>query len=107
MRELQPQRGVGRPPALLYGGGGPCRGHTAAPVAVRRHCARRRAAWCACRTAGSAGAELGLMLGAFRRHPRPALLIVRMFRDIACAPCLAGFLGPGRRFRLELLANFS
>jgi len=86
VRELPPQRGGGRPPALLCGGGGPCRGHTAVPVALRRRCARRRAAWHACRTIDKAGAELGLMLGAFRRHPRPALLIVRMFHDIAwCA----------------------
>ena len=86
VRELPPQRGGGRPPAFLCGGGGPCRGHTAVPVALRRRCARRRAAWRACRTIGKAGAELGLMLGAFRRHPRPALLIVRMFHDIAwCA----------------------
>ena len=75
VRELPPQRGGGRPPALLCGGGGPCRGHTAVPVALRRRCARRRAAWRACRTIGKAGAELGLMLGAFRRHPRPALLV--------------------------------
>eukprot|EP01043_Picozoa_sp_COSAG02_P049213 COSAG02_NODE_4921_length_4836_cov_2.655478_3_plen_165_part_00 len=36
-QELPPQRVVGRPLALLCGGGGPCRGHTAAPVALRRH----------------------------------------------------------------------
>ena len=58
-RELPPQRGARRPLALLCGGGGPCRGPTVAPVALRRRCARRRAAVCAGRTAGSGGAELG------------------------------------------------
>ena len=74
-RELPPQRGVGRPPTLLCGGGGSCRGQTAAPVALRRGCARRRAAGCTDRAADSGGAELGRELGAFRRRPRPALLI--------------------------------
>ena len=36
VRELPPQHGVERSLALLCGGGGPCRGHTAAPVALRR-----------------------------------------------------------------------
>ena len=87
-RELPPQRVVGRPPALLCGGGGPCRGHTAAPMALRRRCARRRAAECACRTAGGVGFELGWMLGAFRRRPRPALLSILSSLDSArCAVC--------------------
>jgi hypothetical protein len=87
-RELPPQRVVGRPPALLCGGGGPCRGHTAAPMALRRRCARRRAAECACRTAGSVGFELGWMLGAFRRRPRPSLLSILSSLDSArCAVC--------------------
>ena len=39
-----PQRDVGRPLALLCGGGGPRHSHTAAPVALRRRGARRRVA---------------------------------------------------------------
>ena len=74
VRELPPQRGAGRPPPLLCGGAEPCRGHTAAPVALRRRCARRRAVGCAGRAAGSGGFEMGWMLGAFRRHLRPSLL---------------------------------
>jgi hypothetical protein len=44
VRELPPQRGVGRWPAVLFGGVGPCHGHTAAPVALRWRWAHPRAA---------------------------------------------------------------
>ena len=101
-RELPPQRVVGRPPALLCGGGGPCRGHTAAPMALRRRCARRRAAECACRTAGSVGFELGWMLGAFRRRPRPSLLGILFSVDIARCVARRRFSGSRRRSRPRL-----
>ena len=84
VRELPPQRGAGRPAALLCGGAGPCRGHTAAPVALRRRCARPRAAGCVDgqdgrQRRGRAGRELG----AFRRRPRPALLSILSSLDSA------------------------
>eukprot|EP01043_Picozoa_sp_COSAG02_P067357 COSAG02_NODE_10799_length_1855_cov_147.789662_3_plen_176_part_00 len=84
---------------------GLARGHTAAPVALRWRCTRRRAAWRVCRGAGSGGAELGGSLVPFGAVPSvrcssfPALLV------LLAASRVAGLLGPGRRFRLRLLGS--
>ena len=93
MRELPPQRGVGRPAAPLCDGAWPCRGHTAAPVALRRRCARPRAAECADGQAGSGGAELGGSLVPFGAVLGLHCSSFHVLLILLAAPCVAGFLG--------------
>ena len=71
-------------------------------MALRRRCARRRAAGCTGRTAGSVGFELGWMLGAFRRRPRPSLLGILFSADIARCVARRRFSGSRRRSRPRL-----
>lgn len=106
-RELPPQRDIGRPPALLCGGAGPCRGRTAAPVALRRGCARWRGAGCTYRTAGSGGAELGESLAPFGAVPGPRCSAFSLPLTVLAAPCVAGFLGSRWTCRLGLLGTYS
>ena len=107
VRELPPQHGVERPLALLYGCGGPCRGHTAAPVALWRRCARWRAAGCASGQAGIGGAELGGSLVPFGAVLGPRCLAFSFTLTLLAASRVAGFLGCHRRFRFGLLGTCS
>ena len=93
--------------ALQCGGAGPCRGHTAAPVALRRRCARRRAALCADRAAGSRGAELSGSLVPFGAVPGLRCSAFCLPLTLLAASRVAGFLGSRRRCRLRLLGIYS
>ena len=74
-------------------------------AALRRRCARRRAAVCAGRTAGSGRAELGGSLVPFGAVLGLCCSAFSFPLTLLAASRVAGFLGPGRRFRLRLLGS--